>query len=297
MDPLTEHLKLITRSPVWAITPDAFAALLAQITSGKIFAGDSRMFKPATTLSKGQPSKVTVIPVQGVLTKDCDWCGTTYGSIANAAEQAAADPRVKRIVLAVDSPGGEVTGLPETADVIRQVAKVKPVSAIVEGTSASAAYWLTTQARDITMAPSAEVGSVGVRMVHTDISKMLDNAGIKITEMSAGKFKTEWSSFKPLSEDAQADMQKRLDDVHANFLKDVGQGRRGRATTGIAAAQFGGGRMFSSQESLRHGLVDAVQAPRDFYRSITQVTDTGTRQMSDTSTRRARLALERVRLV
>ena len=55
------------------------------------------------------------------------------------------------------------------------------MSAIVEGTAASAAYWLANQAGNITLTPSGEVGSVGVRMMHVDMSKMLENDGIKVT--------------------------------------------------------------------------------------------------------------------
>ena len=168
-------LTLLTRSPLWAITVEGFVKLVAEVTGETFF--HSKAFaslKPtATPFSDNRAGKMMTIPIQGVLTKDCDWCGTTYGSIADAAEDAASDPSVKRVVLAVDSPGGEIIGLPETAEVIRRLARVKPVHAVVEGTSASAAYWLTSQASDITIAPSAEVGSVGVRVMHADISKML----------------------------------------------------------------------------------------------------------------------------
>jgi ClpP class serine protease len=80
-----------------------------------------------------------------VLTKDGPaWYGSNYDGIVTAAEKAAGDPDVKRIVLAVDSPGGEVIGCPEAAAALAQIAKTKPVSAVVEGCCASAAYWLTS---------------------------------------------------------------------------------------------------------------------------------------------------------
>lgn len=282
--------ELITRSPFWAITPDGFAALLGEISSRNFFKAEQFASLKPGAMGKTQ-AKVMVIPVQGVLTKDSSWAGTTYASIADAAEEAAADPAVKRIVLAVDSPGGEVTGLPETAAVLNRVAKVKPLHAMVEGTSASAAYWLTSQASDITMSPSSELGSVGVRIMHADISKMLEDAGIKITEMHAGEFKTEWSPFQPLSEGAKADMQKRIDSVHGEFLKDVGQGRGVRATRNITAAQYGGGRLFSAKDAMGHGLADAVQSPREFYRAITAPEEES--RTHSPSLKRARLALER----
>jgi capsid assembly protease len=285
-----KNIAALFQSPLWAILPEAFAMLLLRVTHDAAL--ESRVFATKATAT-ARSNKVAVIPVQGVLTKDCVWCGTTYGSIVSAAEGAAADPSVKRIVLSVDSPGGEVTGLPETAEVIRRAANVKPVHAVVEGMSASAAYWLTSQASDITLTPSGEVGSIGIRMLHADISKMLEDAGYKVTELSAGKFKTEWSPFKPLTDEAKADMQQRLDAVHANFLKDVGQGRGTRAGARIRANRFGEGRMFSGKEALRHGLADALQSPREFYRAVSRG-DTEERTPA-TRLQRARLELERLR--
>jgi signal peptide peptidase SppA len=243
-------------------------------------------------LAKSQPksSGITVIPIQGVLTKDQPWAGTTYGSISDAAEKAAGDPSVKHIVLDVDSPGGEVTGLPETAAILAQVARVKPVSAMVDGTSASAAYWLTSQANHITLSPSAEVGSVGVRMMHVDVSKALQDAGLKVTELYSGDFKTEWSPYAPPTKAATADMQKKLTTAHNDFIKAVAEGRGSRSTTSIRNARYGEGRMFTAREALGHGLADAVQSQREFYKALVAAPETGQ------STSRARLELERHRV-
>lgn len=290
MKPST-NLDALFHSPLWAILPEAFTALLLKISSRTAF----EAFKPTLGKVQSSTNKVAVIPIEGVLTKDCSWCGTTYGSIADAAEGAASDPKVKRIVLAVDSPGGEVTGLPETAEVIRRAANVKPVHAVVEGMSASAAYWLTSQATDITLTPSGEVGSVGVRMMHADVSKMLEDAGYKVTELSAGKFKTEWSPFSPLTDAAKEDMQQRLNGVHRQFLTDIASGRGARAGARIRANRFGEGRMFSGREALRHGLVDALQSPREFYRAAAVSRDAMEERPLATRLQRARLELARLR--
>jgi signal peptide peptidase SppA len=224
-----ERMTLLTRSAFWAIRPEYLSRVLDSILHGSRSAAGWEASRPS---QKGEgKSKVAVIPVQGVLSKDGPrWLGNSYESIADAVEKAAADPSVKRIVLSVDSPGGEVTGLPETAQVLAQAAKVKPVSAIVEGQAASAAFWLASQASDITLTPSGEVGSVGVRMMHMDISKNLEDQGIKVTELFSGDFKNEWSPFSPLTDGAKADMQERLEDVHNDFITAVAKGRGIRAT-------------------------------------------------------------------
>ena len=294
---------------LWAIRPEASLTVVrlmsrdmagpsAQSYQPALGTGNAVMLgtqweasKPMNRTMGPKAEKVAVIPIQGVLTQDGpSYYGTNYQTIADATEKAAADPDVKRIVLSVDSPGGEVTGLPETAGVIAAAAKVKPVSAIVEGASASAAFWLTTQASDITLTPSGEVGSVGVRMMHVDMSKMLDAEGYKVTELSAGDFKTEWSPYKPLTDDAKADMQARLNASHQEFLSAISTGRGLRASAEARKAKYFGGRMVSSSDALRHGLVDKVQSARDFYRG-------GASPLSGTTTTSARAQLEEMRLV
>lgn len=263
-------LDLLSRSPLWAVHPEAMARFVRLIRvpaeEAAIF-GDWQAAKPSMMGRTG--AKVAVIPVEGVLTKDGPaWYGSNYDGISHAVETAAGDPEVKHIALVVDSPGGEVTGLPETAGVIAAAAKVKPVTSIVNGMSASAAYWLSSQARDIVLTPSGEVGSVGVRMMHMDVSRMMDGMGVTVTELSSGEFKTEWSPFKPLTEAAKEDMQARLSDTHADFLNAVATGRGNRLSDNIKSQRMGEGRMFSAKAAKEHGMVDSVMPFRDAFRAI-----------------------------
>jgi len=287
------NLYLLTKSPLWAIDPRIMPHLLSQLAVGFIPTWEAT--KPYA-LGKG-PNKVAVIPVEGVLTKDGPaWLGSNYNGIASALESVAADATVKRVVLSVDSPGGEVTGLPETGALVAQVAKAKPVSAMVEGLSASAAYWLTSQASDITLTPSGEVGSVGVRMMHMDISEMMKQMGISVTELHAGNYKTEWSPFHPLTDEAKADMQTRINAVHEDFLTAVKAGRGVRASQEMAEQRFGEGRMMSAPQAEAHGMVDRLQASRDFYKAIMPALEIEDQpQQHGIPARRARLEVERKR--
>jgi signal peptide peptidase SppA len=259
---MRNQIQLLTRSALWAIRPEAVSEAILSLS---VEAPTRSAPKPI----QGGADKIAVIPIQGVLTKDGPaWYGTNYDTIGKAVEDAAANPDVKHIVLAVDSPGGEVTGLPETAALIAEAAKVKPVTAMVDGMSASAAYWLASQANSIVLTPSGEVGSVGVRTMHVDVTKMMEDQGYKVTELSSGDFKTEWSPYKPVSEEAKADMLTRLQATHREFVDAVATGRGSRATREMRAARFGEGRMFSSSAAMTHGLVDRVQSSRAFFKTI-----------------------------
>jgi ClpP class serine protease len=96
---------------------------------------------------------------------------------------------------------------------------------------------------------------VGVLDLHADISKALENAGVKLTAVTAGEHKTERAPFTPLSDDAKAHMQKGVNAWYGDFLSAI---RRGRGVRVSANSNYGGGRMLSSREALSAGLVDFV---------------------------------------
>lgn len=185
-----------------------------------------------------------------------DWfADSDYTQIRQDVRRALVDPSVRTIDLVIDSPGGGVLGLPETADAIHAANRIKPVTARVVGIAASAAYWLASQASTITLTPSGEVGSVGVLDIHADVSKALDNAGVKITAVTAGPHKTERAPFAPLSDDAKAHMQSSVNEWYSDFLGAI---RRGRGARVSPTGTYGGGRMLSSRDALAAGMVDFI---------------------------------------
>ena len=180
---------------------------------------EARVPQKAPALAAGQ------IGVFGVLGQSDSWADTDYSAVRATVRRALADPSVKTIDLVVDSPGGSVLGLPETADVIHKANRIKPVRAFVTGIAASAAYWLASQASTITLTPSGEVGSVGVLDLHADITKALDTSGVKITAVTAGEHKVERAPFTPLSDDAKAHMQEGVNAWYGDFLSAIRRGR------------------------------------------------------------------------
>ena len=68
---------------------------------------------------------------------------------------------VNRIVLEIDSPGGEADGIAELSDIIYCSRKIKPTKAVVKNTCASAAYWLASACTKVTSDPYAFLGSIG----------------------------------------------------------------------------------------------------------------------------------------
>jgi hypothetical protein len=108
-----------------------------------------------------------VVSITGSLVNRGAWIGassglTSYEGIAAQLERAAADPQVKTVVLDIDSPGGEATGMFSLAAKVRAVAAEKPVIAVVNDMAASAAYGIASQASEIVVSETSLVGSIGV---------------------------------------------------------------------------------------------------------------------------------------
>ena len=227
------------RSPFFALAPSWAAQLLA--------GPEARVTAPRPKLAAGQ------IGIFGVLGQSDWFADTDYTQIRQDVRRALADPQARTVDLFIDSPGGSVLGLPETADVIHAANRVKPVRAFVSGIAASAAYWLASQASTITLTPSGEVGSVGVLDLHADITGALDKAGIRLTAVTAGEHKTERAPFTPLSEAAKENMQAGVNAWYSDFLSAI---RRGRGARVSQTSNYGGGRMLSAKDALREGLID-----------------------------------------
>ena len=202
---------------------------------------------------------VATIPIHGELVNRGSWLDAysglvSYDGLTAALRQAEADPAVDGILLDIDSPGGEVSGCMETADVVRAVAGTKPVGAFVNGLGCSAAYALAAGCTDITVTPSALVGSIGVVMMHLDRSAALGKAGVKPTLIHAGAHKVDGHSAQPLADDARARLQARIDGAYDLFVGSV-VSHRPMTDAAVRGTEAG---VFMGAEAVKIGLADRV---------------------------------------
>lgn len=175
-------------------------------------------------------------------------------------DSALKDERITSIVCVVDSPGGQVSGVPELAQHIFESRKAKPSTAIVDrGLGCSAAFWVASAFGELVASPSAMVGSVGVYMLHEDWSAAAENAGVKFTFISApkGGFKTEGNEFEPLSAESLEYFEGMVSETYGWFTRDLAK-YRGVAESKVLE-QFGKGRVYHAEEAVKRGMVDRVE--------------------------------------
>lgn len=194
---------------------------------------------------------------------------TGYNALAAQMSAAARSSEVRGIVLEIDSPGGEVAGLAEFAEYVASVDK--PVWAHANELAASAAYWVATASDRILAPKTAILGSIGVVMLHVDRSVQNAKAGVTYTPIFAGARKVDGASFAPLSDEARANAQARVDELYSLFVKQVA-GRRGISEKAVRETEAG---VFSAGDAMKRKLVDGVATLAETVQSMTDEINAG----------------------
>lgn len=227
---------------------------------------EANRFLGSATSMDGRPKRyrvqngAAIIPMIGSLVNRGGWIGansgmTSYEGLATQLRDAADDPEATSILLDIDSPGGEATGMFSLAEQVRQIGQTKPVTAFVNDMAASAAYGIASAANEIVVSPTSIVGSIGVVMTHMDRSKQLERSGVKPTLIFAGAHKVDANPFGPLSETVQADLQAEVMKFYDQFVGLVARGRTGMSEQAIRDTEA---RTYIGQDGLDRGLADRI---------------------------------------
>ncbi len=269
-----EHIIAAAARAPWAIDPEsrewrAIQSVLSLRTRG-IRPSDEEIRARIDEVRAAQGPRrgrqvlgsVAVIPIYGTIMPRANLMteysgGTTVQGIRAAFREALADESIGAILFDVDSPGGFVDGIDELAAEIRAARGQKPMVAISDTTMASAAYYLGAQADEVVASPSSLTGSIGIFTEYVDESRADEMAGLDVEIIKAGRYKAE-TVYGPLTDDARAHLQERIDDYYAQFVTAVAKGRG--VSPAAVRAGYGEGRALTAQRALEAGLVDRVDS-------------------------------------
>ena len=257
----------------WAMTPDALRGVLAVVDRGgeeisrPIFHATAPGTRDALAADVGQPAdglkysyvrgSTGVIFIDGPIIPRADTLSdisgiTSIESLSADFRAMQADHRVDHIVLAIDSPGGNIVGVSEFAQAIR--ASDKKTTAYIYGMAASAAYWIASAAHSVISTDTGEAGSIGVVMTYRDTSKQDAARGVETIEIVSSQAPYKRPNLQ--TEDGRASVQVVLDDLASVFIDSVA---RYRGTTAENVAEtFGQGGMVAAARAVTLGMVDAI---------------------------------------
>lgn len=211
----------------------------------------------------GEPPRIAVIYALGACAMDE---GITARRLVKDVNAAVDDPRVKGIVLRVDSPGGDAMASDYIAEALKKAKGKKPVIVSQGYVAASGGYWLSMYADTIVAAPNTITGSIGVIGGWLYNKSAKESLGISTDFVKTGEhadlgFGMTMPFFgltlpdRNLTDNERGMMEHSIKALYKDFVQKVADGRKKNSDSIEAIAQ---GRVWSGYDGKANGLVDVL---------------------------------------
>lgn len=164
-------------------------------------------------------------------------------------------PQVKGVLVRVDSPGGGAAASQEIYAGLARLSQRMPIAVSMGSMAASGGYMLSMAGHRIFANPSTVTGSIGVRMDIPQLQGLFDKIGVGQETLVTAPFKDAASYLHPLTPQDRAYLQGVIENMHAQFVDIVAKGRKMEREK---AAQLANGKIYTGQEALALGLIDAL---------------------------------------
>lgn len=200
---------------------------------------------------------------QGPLSRERNPVSRVFGRL----DKAALDPRVKAVILRLDTPGGEVTA----SDIIyHEVLRFKertrkPVVGLMMGVAASGGYYIASACDHIMAHPSTLTGSIGVISIFPNVRELMSKVGLKVEVVKSGGAKDAGSPFRDMTAEEKTAFQGIIDEYYQGFLEVVAGNRKDKIGEGELRA-LADGRVYTAPQALRLNLIDEIGYFDDAFR-------------------------------
>lgn len=195
----------------------------------------------------GRWNHVARLAVEGIILEDPDR--------EEALADIARDSRTKALIVRIDSPGGTFVGGETLYRGLREIAKTKPVVAVMGGTATSAGYMGAIGAEHIVAREGSLTGSIGVIMQTADVTGFLEKLGIRPESVKSGPLKAQPNPLEPFTPAAREAAEDVIRDLFSMFVDLVGERRKMPRDTVLKLAD---GRVFTGRQALSNGLIDGI---------------------------------------
>ncbi len=178
----------------------------------------------------------------------------SFQGITRQIENAEKDPRVKGLVLYVNSPGGGAFACMEIRRYLDNMSK--PNVAVMDEVGASGAYYIASAADDLMAHANTLTGSVGVISIWEDYSEWLENEGIKYWVWKTGEAKDLYEPWRSPTQEENRTIQKRLNETYEVLISDIASGRPNMTVEEVR--NVANGSLYTGLEAFQLGLIDEI---------------------------------------
>ncbi|MDC7239265.1 MAG: signal peptide peptidase SppA [Spirochaetales bacterium] len=219
---------------------------------------------------------IALIYAEGGIYDGEGMAGSSIGadSMVRAIRAARSNPLVKGIIFRVNSGGGSVLASDRIA---REIAlcssgdNPKPVIVSMGGSAASGGYYISAPATRIIASPATITGSIGVVTIMPEISGLMEKLGIAVESVKAAEHTDTFNPLTPLSSEEEEMIREYITENYEKFIALVGEYRQ---MPEARVHEYAQGRIWTGEQALERGLVDATGGITDAYRLMQQLIKT-----------------------
>lgn len=179
----------------------------------------------------------------------------TDEALVSLVRAARKDPRIRGVILHIDSPGGSALASDRIHHELAMLAQEKPLVACMLNVAASGGYYVAAPAHLIIAQPSTITGSIGVVAARLVIDPLLEKLGVATEVLKRGERADLISPTRALTEEERAVIEVEIEGIYRAFLKVVATGRKLPMDRVEAVAE---GRVWTGADAKREGLVDEL---------------------------------------
>ncbi len=264
----TQQIKQILAEGMFAVEPRFLQGLIDTINSGSIETKAETDNSYSEAHSYEVIGNIAVITVDGATTKKNTWinarCGgfVGYDTIANYIVKAEGDVKVEKILLHLDTVGGDVAGVDNLQELIKTC--TKETITLYDNIGTSAGIWYGTASDKVYATPMTQLGSIGVMAGYYEPRE--DDRKVVLVSRNANNKNC------LLNGDCKDKFQSRIDAVEETFHERVS------VNTGLTKEEiishFNYGDVISSQEALKIGFIDGITSKKDLLKSLATMPST-----------------------
>ena len=238
-----------------------------QLTTRGILAIEPRALDVELDVPEPQDSEdvehagIKVINIRGPLEHHSCWFWDSYDEIRERVQEAF-DDHPRAVVLRIDSPGGDASGVGELHKSLRKMRSKSniPLIAFVDECAASAAYAIASACDEIWLPAAGSVGSIGVIGTIVDRTAKNQHDGIRVELITTGSHKADGHPDNPITDSAITEMQRRVDELGMLFFRTVAESRH----LSIDAVKAFQARVLTAKRAVKAGLADGIASWEKF---------------------------------
>jgi len=195
---------------------------------------------------KTSKSEIALVHVNGMLMDSSE--------IVRQLSKYRRNPKIKAIIIRIDSPGGAVGPAQEIHDEIYKIKDSKKlVYASLGSVAASGGYYIACATDYVLANPGTLTGSIGAIMAFNNVEELAKKIGVRPAVIKSGAFKDSGSPLRSMQPEERKLLQNVVDDVHQQFVQAVSLGRN---LPEEKVKLFADGRVMTGKQALEFKLID-----------------------------------------